>query len=127
VNPREVNVEIEKQVVLAVQDGIRDGIKQKLSGNYNNPLDKMIGEAIAAHGDRFRALLTDAITSAVGDQTFREQVATQVRHSLAKTLVARFGGELEKQVNVLKSDPLTRARITLAIEEIVKERSAATT
>jgi len=34
--------------------------------------------------------------------------------------VPGLGGELEKQVNVLKSDPATRARITLAIEEIVK-------
>jgi hypothetical protein len=39
-------------------------------------------------------------------------------------LVQRFGGELEKQVNALKSDPTTRARITIAIEEIVKQKTA---
>lgn len=44
-----------------------------------------------------------------------------MNHSLAKTLVQRFGGEIEKQVNVFKSDPTTRARITLAIEDIVKQ------
>jgi hypothetical protein len=42
---------------------------------------------------------------------------------LAKVLIQRFGGEMEKQVNVLKSDPTTRARITLAIEEIVKQKT----
>jgi hypothetical protein len=58
--------------------------------------------------------------SAMLNDEFREQIATQIRHKLASVLVARFGGELEKQVNVLKSDPTTRARITLAIEEIIK-------
>lgn len=47
---------------------------------------------------------------------------TAVRTTLAKTLVQKFGRELEKQVNALKSDPTTRARITIVIEEIVASK-----
>jgi hypothetical protein len=68
-------------------------------------------------------MLEQAVASCVGDPEFVESIRVAVRQSLAKTLVQRFGGELEKQVNALKSDPITRARITLALEEIVKERS----
>jgi len=32
-----------------------------------------------------------------------------------------MGGELEKQVNKLKSNPETRARITLAISDIISQ------
>lgn len=106
----------------AIRDGLREGIKQKLSASYNNPIDKVIEASIAQAGDEFRKLLDEALASCVTDPSFREEVKTSTRHTLAKILVQRFGGELEKQVNTLKSDPTTRARITVAIDEIVKQK-----
>ena len=116
-------MDINEQLVRSVQDGIREGVKAKLVG-YNSPLDKILNDCIAKHDAQLRTMLSDAITSAVGDEQFREKIRSEVRHKLATLLVQRFGGELEKQVNVLKSDPTTRARITLAIEGIVKEKVA---
>lgn len=118
-------MDIEKTLVGAIQDGIREGVKSRLSNTYgNNPISKLIDEELEKHDADFRSMLSDALSSAVKDAEFRDQIKTAVRHTLAKTLISRFGGELEKQVNVLKSDPTTRARITLAIEQIVKERCA---
>lgn len=104
----------------ALRDGVRESIKARLSQSYNNPLDKIISESLSKQSGEFREMLEKSIASCVNDRLFREEIASAVRHSLAKTLIQRFGGEMEKQVNVLKSDPTTRARITLAIEEIVK-------
>lgn len=108
----------------ALRDGIREGVKFKLSGGYNNPLDKMIEKSIEAHSEEFRVLLHEGLASCLGDGQFREDIKTEIRHILAKTLVQRFGGEIEKSVNALKSDPTTRARITVAIEDIVKAKTA---
>ena len=116
-----MEIDADKILLHAIQDGIRDGIKGKLSG-YNTPFDKLIESSLTKHGSAFKSLLEESIGSCMNDAAFRESIATAVRHSLAKTLVVRFGGEMEKQVNVLKSDPTTRARITLAIEEIVKQK-----
>jgi hypothetical protein len=107
----------------AIRDGLRGCIKDKLSG-YNSPLDKMLSAAFEKHKEALHTLLTESIASCVHDAHFRGDIAQAVRHSLAKTLVQRFGGEMEKQVNVLKSDPTTRARITLAIEEIVRSKAS---
>lgn len=116
-------MDIEKTLTQAIQDGIRDGVKSKLSSGYgDNPLTKLISEVLNKHDTAFRSMLSEALETAVVDKAFRKEIKDAVRHTLAKTLIARFGGELEKQVNVLKSDPTTRARITLAIEAIVKER-----
>lgn len=103
----------------AIRDGIREGVKSKITG-YNSPLEKMIGKAIEDHHSAIYGMLTDAIRSCVEDVEFREEIVAATRKSLAKTLVARFGGELEKQVNALKSDPMTRARIVAAIDDIVQ-------
>lgn len=110
---------MEQDFINAIRDGIREGVKMKMSG-YNSPLDKQISAVLAEHDGEFRQLVHDAISSAISDTVFRDEIKQSMRHKLATLLVSRFGGELEKQVNALKSDPATRARITLAIEEIVK-------
>lgn len=117
-------MEIQEQLIHAIQDGIREGIKSHLTRQYQNPLDPIVAVLLRSHEDAIRSLIAEAMSSAMADQGFRQQVAQQLRHKLASVLVARFGGELERQVNALKSDPATRARITLAIEEIVKDRAA---
>ena len=118
-------MDIQQAITNAIQDGIRDGVKSKLTSQYQNPLDPFIQQALGENGNAIRAIISDALKMALNDEGFVEQLRDQLRHKLAAVLVARFGGELERQVNALKSDPTTRARITLAIEEIVKERSSA--
>lgn len=104
----------------AITGALLDRVKANFTG-YNKPLDSLIEKSIQEHEPALRGLLSQSIASCVQDEEFREQIRSAVRTNLAKTLVQRFGGELEKQVNALKSDPATRARITVAIEEIVKQ------
>lgn len=118
-----MQIDADQLLLNGLRDGLREAIKAKLSSTYNNPFEKLMETAIAKHSDKFRGMLDEALSSALGDGEFRDTIRISVRSLLAKTLIARFGGELEKQVNVLKSDPTTRARITLAIEEIVKQAS----
>ncbi len=111
--------EIENDILQAVKTGLHKAVCEKLTG-YNSPLDKVLVSVIEAHNGAIRELLTEAINSALTDTDFRQQIAQGVRGKLAKQLVEKFGGEMEKQVNMLKSDPLTRARITQAIGEIIE-------
>lgn len=115
-----MEIDADKLFENAIRDALREGIKSKFTG-YNSPFDDLLKSAILSHESAFRSLLNGAIGSCVCDNEFREEIRGAVRTVLAKTLVQRFGGEIEKQVNALKSDPTTRARITLAIEEIVQQ------
>jgi hypothetical protein len=115
-------MEIDQVLLTSVQQGIAEGIKTKLS-SHNSPLNSLIEDCLKQNDGKLRTLLNEALTNAFGDQQFRQNVIDGVSHKLSTLLVARFGGELEKQVNALKSDPSTRARITLAIEEIVKSKA----
>jgi hypothetical protein len=119
-----VDIDADALIVNAVRDAIREGIKAKFQQSYQNPFDPLLTACLKRHEASLAGLIGEAIGLAVCDPAFRQEVAAAVRASLAKTLVQRFGGELEKQVNQLKSDPATRARITLAIAEIVKEKTA---
>lgn len=113
--------ELEKELKQVIQSGLHAAIASKLGG-YNSPLDAVLKDVFARYDGEIRTLLVNSIQSAMTDEDFRQRIADAVRSKLAKTLIDRFGGELEKQVNALKSDPTTRAKITLAIEEVVKSQ-----
>lgn len=113
-----MELDTDKAMLDAIRDGIREGIKSKMTG-YNSPFDDIIKRAVEKHGPAISGLISDAIGKLVSNDEFRASILDQCRSILAKQLVQKFGGELEKQVNALKSDPATRARITLAIEAIV--------
>lgn len=120
-----MEVDFEKMVNNALADAIREGFKQKVTQSYgDNPINKMLTSVLESHLPAMRTTLDAAITSVVTTEEFKKDIRQAVQHNLAKLLIQRFGGELEKQVNALKSDPMTRARITLAIEQIVAEKSA---
>lgn len=116
-------MEYEQELLNAVRDGLREGIKSRLTRDYRNPLDAIIEGVMGKHRSTFESLLCEVIESCVNDPDFREEIKAGTRKIMAKVLVQRFGGELEKQVNALKSNPLTRARIVLAMDRIVKGQS----
>lgn len=114
-------LDLQAEIGKAIQDGIRKGIIDRLTSSYGaNPITGVIESILKQQEVALRDLFESSFTSAMQDQQFRDEIQSAIRSVLAKTLVSRFGGELEKRVNDLKSDPTTRARITLAIEEIVK-------
>lgn len=117
-------MDIDKTLIAAVHDGIREGLKTKLMG-YKSPVDGIVTAALDRETPALRELLVSSISSAIGDPDFQEQVRKQVRVRLAKKLIERFGGEMERQINTLKSDPATRAKITVAIDDIVSDLAAA--
>lgn len=117
-----MNIDADKFLMKAIQDGISDAMKAMLTG-YSSPLSGTIKACIERNDGRLRALIDGAIDGAVADEEFKEEIRQSTRKVLAKTLISRIGGEMEKQVNALKADPTTRARITMAIDAIVKENT----
>lgn len=116
---------LEQRVVHAVMEGIHDAVKSKLTG-YQSPLDEMIAEVIDGRRMEIQTLLTESVKSAIDDPEFRQEIKAATRSRLAGLLVQRFGGELEKQVNQLKQDPTTRAKVTTFLDEIVSSGLAKT-
>lgn len=119
-----MEIDADKLIANALRDGVTKAVQERICG-YNSPLNGSIDRAIESQRSAIESLLTESLESCLGDHEFRAIIADATRQKLAKVLVARFGGELEKRVNELKSDPSTRARITVAIDNIVKQSATA--
>jgi hypothetical protein len=111
---------MEKQILAQVEKAMGEAITKELVG-YNKPLSKLTERVIEENSTELFTLINDEFASLLNGDGFKDALREALQHKLAKTLIARMGGELEKQVNELKQNPQTRAKITLAISQIVEE------
>lgn len=113
-------MDLVQQINRTILESVQKSITTMLGSAYNNPLTPIVNQVVAANEPQLKALLNDSLSGLLTDTFQRTQLKEAIQHRLARLLIERFGGELEKSVNVLKSDPTTRARITTAIDDIVR-------
>jgi hypothetical protein len=111
---------MEKKILAQVNAAIGEAIVKELVG-YNKPLSNITQKVINKNEVTLFNLINEEVVSLLGCEDFRVELKKALNAKLARTLISRIGGELEKRVNELRSDPTTRAKITLAIDNIVNE------
>ncbi len=111
---------MEKLILEQVKKAINESVITELTG-YNKPLSNLIGRVIDDNSNDLYSLINDEFSILLNGDGFKSELRCALNQKLAKTLVARMGGELEKRVNELKQNPETRAKITLAISGIIND------
>jgi hypothetical protein len=109
---------LEDQVIATVHSALTEAIKTKLS-SYHGPLDSLIKQSIEKHQAEITKALDAAMKGALQGE-FAEALADACTRKLAKVLISKMEGELEKRVGELRSSPEFRSRLTVAIDDIVK-------
>lgn len=113
---------LEEQILHSAANAIEKAIMDELVG-YNKPLSNLTNKVLEAHESELYDLINVAFVDLIGGQEFKDALKQALNKKLATSLINRMGGELEKQVNKLKSNPETRAKITLAISQIITDLS----
>lgn len=111
---------MEQRILEQINNAIGKAIIEELVG-YDKPLSKLTGQVIEDHENEIYNIIDKEVSTLINSRTFKEELKTALNSKLAKILINRLGGELEKQVNSLKQNPATRAKITLALDNLIKE------
>jgi len=89
--------------------------------SYDSPLMKAIKDSLGAQSEVLKQLANDAVGELVNSDEFAQVMKSEMKTKLARVLISQYGGEIEKAVGKLKSDPITRAKITLAIDSVMDD------
>jgi hypothetical protein len=106
-------------VVGVVREALMSKIGTVMNG-YTSPLDKIIISVINEYEADFREVVNNALQVTIKDKQFVSDVNVQFKHKIAKSLVGKLEGAVEKAADKLRQDPTLRARMILAIEELIK-------
>jgi tryptophanyl-tRNA synthetase len=113
--------DLEQQVSNCITEGLAAAVQARLQHGYgDNPLTKLIDSVVVSRTDEMRKILESSIDGTLkGD--FKKQLQTAVQHKLARILVSKMEGEVERRVGELRSNPEFRAKVTLAVTQLVEE------
>lgn len=110
----------EDNLLKSAERAVYESITKALTNDYSGPLKEAVNSVIKKHQSKLEALTESAYLAVLDSAGFQQAISDALSEKVARTLVAKLGGEIESQVNALKADPATRARITIALTEIAK-------
>ena len=111
--------DLEKQIINECSEAVNKAIVDCLTG-YNTPLSKMANTVVASHETELVLMMDTALCETISSKDFKQAVKNAFTHKLAKTLMSKMEGEVEKAVTVIRQDPVRRAKIILAIEKLIQ-------
>jgi len=111
---------MEKEILEIIKRGLGTALGESLS-RYNGPLPKLVDQVLEKHHSELYSLIDGEVVSLISSEEFKRSLKEALNQKLAKTLISRMGGEMESQINKLKADPTTRAKITVAIDRVISE------
>ena len=111
----------EDSLLKAADRAIYESISKQLACEYKGPIKDCVDNVLSRHQGKLESIVEGAYLKLIDSPNFKNQVDEALTQKLARSLVSKMGGEIESKVNELKSNPETRAQITIAISKLVKQ------
>jgi hypothetical protein len=113
-------VYFEKDILATAQSSIQEAIKNQLTG-YNSPLNKLILSVVDEHSKELRSIINEAFVSVIKTEEFKASIVSAFSHKVSRSIISNNGGLFDKVSNELKQDPQFKAKLTLAVANVVED------
>ena len=102
--------------------GSLEGVFKENINRWDSPIRKIVDEVIEENRDKIKAQFQKAFDMSFGSKDFEKTIQQEFIHKVAKNLIGKLEGEVEKTANVLRGDPTIRAKMLLAIKGIIEKQ-----
>lgn len=114
-------MEIEDQIIKSAKSAISKSLHEIMT-KYGSPLNKLTEKVIENNSTEIYNLMNDAFTNVLISDDFKSQIKDEFKHKVAKLIVSNASGMVDKQINKLKQDPIMKAKIIVAIENVLTNK-----
>lgn len=115
----EKKLNLEEEILNATKATLIAGIKA-LDG-YHNPTKSIVESIIREYEPSLSLLFKDAIEKTIRSDNFKEELQKLISQRIVRELVCQSESSIAKIVQKMKQDETFRARLTLAVDNIVTE------
>lgn len=117
---KEKMTEFDQKILSVMQESIHQVVKERVGG-YNSPLNPLINDAFKVHETTLRNIIYESMGEAIATVDFKKAVKEAFYHKVARSLIEGVSGSIDRSINLFKQDPVIKAKMVLAIEEIIKQ------
>ena len=113
-------INLEHDILCSIQASIHDAIKSSLSG-YDSPMKKLVLRVVAKYESDLLKVIDESFYSVIKTDEFKKAILDGFSHKVARTIISNNDGLFEKVSNDLKQDQTFKAKMTLAVANVVNE------
>lgn len=114
--------DLENQILNQVKVSIAKSIDSELTG-YNKPLSKLTEKVIEKNSDELRKTIEESFLSVIRSDEFKDTILEEFKHKVSKILVSQLVGHVDQAVSKIKQDPTVKAKMIVAINNIINENA----
>jgi hypothetical protein len=120
VEKKHLPISLESDILQVMQHSIDETIKSVLTG-YNSPLTKLVAEVVVNHSGELKSIISDSFAQVIRTDDFKQSIVNAFSHKVAKTIISNNDGLFDKVSNELKQDAGFKAKMVLAVSNIIEE------
>jgi hypothetical protein len=113
----------EETIKKIVFDSLYPAFEKSIKEGWRNGIDEIVKEVISENRDTIKEKYDKALKTALAGKHFEKAITDEFQHKVAKNMVAKLEGQVEQAVNVLRQDQTLRAKMVVAIEQIINKHS----
>lgn len=119
-NNKHLPIYLEQDILKTAQQAIGDSI-QKVLTTFDSPLLKLVKSVVDENSLELRALISNSFTEVIRTKDFKQSIVNAFSHKVAKTIISNNDGLFDKVSNELKQDSIFKAKMSLAVANVVDE------
>jgi len=120
VEEKHVPISLEMNILSAVQSSMDKTIREALSG-YNSPLTALVKSVVDSHSTELRKTISDSFEEVIRTEDFKRSIVSAFSHKVARSIISNNDGLYDKVSNELKQDATFKAKMALAVANVVEE------
>jgi len=113
-------VTLEQDILTVTQNSIQTAIKESLT-KYDSPLVKLVTTVVNEHSQQLKQIITESFDEVIKMDEFKAAIRDGFSHKVARTIISNNDGLFERVSNELKQDSVFKAKMSLAVSNVVNE------
>lgn len=112
--------DLEKEVLRVAQEAVSTSIKEALS-KYDSPLIKLVKQVVDENSTELKGLISSSFQTVIRTDEFKQSILSAFSHKVARSIISNNDGLFDKVSNELKQDSVFKAKMALAVSNVVEE------
>ena len=117
---KHVPITLEQDILRTAQIAMNESI-QKVLTDYSSPLKKLVDAVVSENTAFLKQLISDSFNSVIRTDDFKDSIITAFSHKVARNIISNNDGLFDKVSNELKQDAIFKAKMSLAVSNVVEE------
>lgn len=120
VNNKHLPIYYEQDILKTAQQAIQEAIGKTMTG-YQSPLTKLTESVINEYSSELRKIISDSFSQVIRTDEFKQSIIHAFSHKVAKLIISNNDSLFDKVSNELKQDSVFKAKMSLAVSNVVEE------